>query len=398
VSDQQYAQFRALKAHGLAQHEDMGNFQLSTDEVRRAKPHFIALDGMRGIAAICVVIFHWLTSNHIEWFGTSVLAVDFFFVLSGFVIAYSYTTKLSQGLNFGEFMLSRIIRLYPMILVGLCLGLVRSIGKSITGDDGVTFGRVLIEFLLSVFMIPNQLIGSVEFFEINIPMWSLLFEMIAYFAFGLFMWRLKDKWLFLLWAIFLGGFAVYMSRSFASGEIFVEPDITIGNLRIAVDMAITPAARAAMGFTLGIIIYRTSLGSKLSLPPFLFLALLFVLLMSMPRNVAPFYVYAVAFIMLTLALMSKGTRTEVRGGLKAIFKFLGDISFPLYAIHMPILGVLGYIIKTLFSSTGIPLVYFGLLIVPFTIFASYLAFRVIDVPTRKWLTRVATDKGWVSPR
>jgi peptidoglycan/LPS O-acetylase OafA/YrhL len=371
---------------------------MKTHDPLIAKSHFVGLDGMRGLAAICVVIFHWFAAHQLQWFGTSVLAVDFFFVLSGFVIAYSYSTKLNEGLKLATFMLLRVIRLYPMILLGLCLGLVRSIGKAFTGEDGVTLGQVFLEFIFSVFLVPNQLIGSVEFYQLNVPLWSLLFEMMAYFFFGLFLWRAKGKALFIACAVFFLGFLYYMSRSFSIGEIIIEPNMVIGDITIPIDHAITPAARVAFGFTLGILLHDRSLDWNVKLPSFKFLALCFCIFMFLPRTLAPFYVYAAIFVTLTIALIVKGTRSQIDGRMKATFRFLGDISFPLYAIHMPIIGVMGFVTKRLLSSSQIDPVYFGILIVPLTVFLSYLAFRVIDVPTRQWLTKYVKNKGWVSIR
>jgi peptidoglycan/LPS O-acetylase OafA/YrhL len=68
------------------------------------KQHFEALDMMRGIAALCVLLAHWLTAQGLLWFGNGYLAVDFFFLLGGFVIAHSYEQKLRSGMSLNSFL------------------------------------------------------------------------------------------------------------------------------------------------------------------------------------------------------------------------------------------------------------------------------------------------------
>src|SRR4051812_33009270 len=88
------------------------------------KDHFIALDGLRGVAALVVIVMHrgrwWYPQG--GFLGHGYLAVDFFFLLSGFVIAFAYDSRLSAGMSAWRFMGLRLIRLYPLILLGMLLG------------------------------------------------------------------------------------------------------------------------------------------------------------------------------------------------------------------------------------------------------------------------------------
>ena len=101
-----------------------------TDDRRERRPsserqHFATLDGLRGIAAIVVVIFHDLSPFDLDsLIPHAPLAVDFFFCLSGFVVAYAYEKRLLGTMSFADFVAVRIIRLYPLILAGLLLGAV----------------------------------------------------------------------------------------------------------------------------------------------------------------------------------------------------------------------------------------------------------------------------------
>src|SRR5690242_20549587 len=92
-----------------------------------ARQHFPALDGLRGVAALAVVVFHFMEmviGNYSQLFiGHGWLAVDFFFCLSGFVIGYAYDDRIgAMGLR--KFARVRLIRLHPMVVFGSVLGLV----------------------------------------------------------------------------------------------------------------------------------------------------------------------------------------------------------------------------------------------------------------------------------
>ena len=93
-----------------------------------SKPHYEILDGLRGVAAVMVVAFHLLEAhsggNHLEQIiNHGYLAVDFFFMLSGFVIGYAYDDRWSR-MSIGTFFKRRIIRLHPMVIVGSIVGAV----------------------------------------------------------------------------------------------------------------------------------------------------------------------------------------------------------------------------------------------------------------------------------
>jgi peptidoglycan/LPS O-acetylase OafA/YrhL len=103
------------------------------------KKHFILLDGLRGIAALAVGYLH--ASQIFEVSASpfpAYLAVDFFFCLSGFVVAFAYDDRLASGMTMFDFSLRRLIRLYPMIIVGVLLGLFSTAGKlTLAGGHGL---------------------------------------------------------------------------------------------------------------------------------------------------------------------------------------------------------------------------------------------------------------------
>jgi peptidoglycan/LPS O-acetylase OafA/YrhL len=95
------------------------------------------MDATRGIAAICVMFFHFSQragTAPFQPFPSGTIAVDYFFCLSGFVIAYSYGEKLDAGLPLASFLKLRLIRLYPMYILGTLIGIIASIGYCLDGD------------------------------------------------------------------------------------------------------------------------------------------------------------------------------------------------------------------------------------------------------------------------
>lgn len=157
----------------------------------KSKEHYVYLDCLRGVAALSVVILHWFEGNGYLLFHNSLLAVDFFFMLSGFVIAYSYEHKLKEGLSFSHFMLLRLIRLYPLILVGIVLGTIRFLVKvSIGSDPSFGYLEIMKLVMLNIFMLPYSVAGgAASLFPLDNALWSLFFEFIAYILYAWILYR-----------------------------------------------------------------------------------------------------------------------------------------------------------------------------------------------------------------
>src|SRR5437763_8207696 len=122
------------------------------------KKHFEILDGLRGVAALAVVIFHfmeWIYSDSNENFiGHGFLAVDFFFCLSGFVIGYAYDDRISK-MGVVEFLKSRFIRLHPLVIAGSVLGLLAFLFDPFGGHPELySTGKIILAFVGSVLLIP----------------------------------------------------------------------------------------------------------------------------------------------------------------------------------------------------------------------------------------------------
>jgi peptidoglycan/LPS O-acetylase OafA/YrhL len=172
--------------------------------------------------------------------------VDFFFLLSGFVIAAAYERRLIEGMTVGALARIRLIRLYPMILLGLLLGVAWPLVRLAGGDPGAAgLGAVLFSFARSLLLAPPPGIDpvGVGIFPLNGPMWSLAFELADNFAYVLIVRRLT---LPVLIAIVAVSALLVASLPFGSGlDAGSEPnDFWWG------------VPRTTFGFFAGVLIYR----------------------------------------------------------------------------------------------------------------------------------------------
>ena len=129
-----------------------GNIEASPG-ILKTKQHFVILDGLRGIAALAVVIFHfmeWVYPDPSKNFiGRGFLAVDFFFCLSGFVIGYAYDNRMGR-MGVMEFFKSRLIRLHPLVVLGSVLGLLAFLFDPFAAYTGVYgTGKLVLVFVPS---------------------------------------------------------------------------------------------------------------------------------------------------------------------------------------------------------------------------------------------------------
>ena len=102
--------------------------KISSAAFTDTKPHYDLLDGLRGVAALIVIWYHvfegfaFASAGNIETLNHGYLAVDFFFILSGFVIGYAYDDRWGKNFTMKDFFKRRLIRLHPMVIMGAVLG------------------------------------------------------------------------------------------------------------------------------------------------------------------------------------------------------------------------------------------------------------------------------------
>ena len=194
------------------------NHPISSSAFADTKPHYELLDGLRGVAALLVVFYHIFEGFSFAGGGTLItvinhgyLAVDFFFILSGFVIGYAYDDRWKKNLTLKGFFKRRLIRLHPMIVMGAVIGCITFFIQGGVKWDGtqVATSAVMLALLLAMFFIPAypgagyDVRGNGEMFSLNGPSWSLFFEYIGNLLYALFIHRLGNKALTVL-VILLG--------------------------------------------------------------------------------------------------------------------------------------------------------------------------------------------------
>lgn len=344
------------------------------------KPHFQVLDGLRGVAAISVLIFHFMEFSVPDYSKNFIahgyLAVDFFFCLSGFVIAYAYDKKI-QHLSFWDFFRLRLIRLHPMVIIGALIGVICFVADPFGNlYDQIGATKTALLFLSASLLIPYPVIPQrfYNLFHLNPPTWSLMWEYLANIGYALFLYRLSTKTLTLL--LIGAGLAL-----FATAHLYSHLAVGWG-----VSNAFGGVARIACSFLLGMLVCRLGwrVNNKLGFVPIglLLLATFFIpYLNGINQFMDP--ILALVYFPFLIAL---GAATTTSAFWSSACKKLGDLSYPLYVIHYPFLWVfLSYVEAEKPSPDQlrvvIPLAATGIIIL------AYLILTYIDVPIRRYLMR-----------
>ena len=199
---------------------------ISASAFSDTKAHYDLLDGLRGVAALMVIWYHvfegfaFASNSAIETLNHGYLAVDFFFILSGFVIGYAYDDRWGKSLTMKDFFKRRLIRLHPMVIMGAVLGAITFCIQGSVQWDGthVAISMIMLSLLCTIFFIPAmpgvgyEVRGNGEMFPLNGPCWSLFFEYIGNILYALFIRRLSNKALtvfVVLLGVALAAFAVF---------------------------------------------------------------------------------------------------------------------------------------------------------------------------------------------
>lgn len=353
------------------------NQERSAARLLDTRQHFEILDGLRGIAAMAVVVFHFMEiavpdySN--SFIAHAYLMVDFFFCLSGFVIAYAYDAKLRQ-IGALTFFKLRLIRLHPLVIIGSVIGLAGFVLDPFSPLWVKYSDRLWPMFGTSCFMIPYPIVKERFFnlFHLNPPTWSLFWEYVANIVYALVLIRVRKK---LLWVLVIGGAAALIYEAHTSGNLSVGwsgENIMGGGIRVW------------YSFLAGILIYRSGyiIRSRLGfLTIGALLAIAFLAPWSKAYNRIIDPVIVIFYFPFLLALGAGG---RLRSGVKKICQFSGDISYPLYMVHYPFIWwFLSYVEKekpTLPQMTFITVI--GTLLL---ILLAYVVMRFVDVPLRKFL-------------
>ena len=184
--------------------------RISSAAYADSKPHYELLDGLRGVAALLVICYHifegFATSPVDQRFNHGYLAVDFFFLLSGFVVGYAYDDRWKRGMRCRDFIRRRLIRLHPMVVLGAVFGAAAFWLQGPVRWDGtpVSAGMLLLALLCGMVLLPvwpgagHEVRGNGEMYPLNGPSWSLFFEYLGNLLYAFLLRRLPTRLLALV--------------------------------------------------------------------------------------------------------------------------------------------------------------------------------------------------------
>lgn len=339
---------------------------------------------MRGIAALAIVVFHfmeWIYSDPGKNFiGHGFLAVDFFFCLSGFVIPYAYDNRIVK-MGKMEFFKSRLIRLHPLVIFGSVLGLLGLFLDPFSQDATLySPGKIAILFICSIFLIPYPAMEERAFnlFGLNAPSWSLFWEYAANIFYVFLLYRIGRRYLGIL---LIPAAVILCIVGYRAGNLlggWTGSNFWDGGARIF------------YSFLAGMLIYRSNWIIKTRLG-FIELSILLSLAFIMPSFTWNWLAELVVVLFYFPLLISLGAGSTAQGRWKKVCNFSGNISYPLYMTHYAAIWIFGHYFTTYKPGTQ----QLAWIVITGTILLvgfSYLIMIIYDIPVRRYLAKQRRDK------
>lgn len=411
-----------------------------------SKPRYEILDGLRGVAAIIVLIYH-----HFEEFGPGItsfhgyLAVDFFFILSGFVVGYAYDDRWKSaanpnGMTLGGFFKRRLIRLHPLLLFGMFFGLLMFYFGGGSGLPQIMqshWPTILISFVFAITLIPVPKMFDVrgwgEVNSFNGNSWTLGFEYLANILYALFIRHLGKTMLTLLVVLF-AILTIGMGLGFDFfGIMSNRPDYQpvgtfIGGWDMNPDQVLLGWVRLLYPFFAGLLMSRILASSKISSTisseasseaasktaevsntllnrhGFLIASLCLSAVLLVPylgSQEHPLYngVYEIICILFVFpAIVYMGAKGTVSGKVHGFCKWLGDISYPLYITHSPIIFTLciGWKANNP-DATADQIVFVCCCSIILSLMVAWASLKLWDEPVRNWLKEKEEEIKTINP-
>ena len=344
---------------------------------------FHLLDLLRGLAAMSVITLHFPQAFAPLVAQQAYLAVDLFFAMSGFVLAFAYDQRLRDGMSAGGFMVARLIRLYPFYVLALLPSLVEFAYAYRDEHINVQIG---LSSVLNLLMIPAPPMGLRDdpLFPANFVAWTLAFELLANLIYALSCRWLTGARLTLLVAasgLLVG--LIALSRGDLNGGAYWF------DLHLAV-------ARVMFSFFLGVLLFRCHFAGRL--PDWRGSAVLpvgaTILALGLPvpdelRGLFDGACVLIVFPALLIAAVSHPPRPR-----SGVATFLGDVSYPIYVLQIPVFNAL--VLGAPHLQPGLlerAAPWSGLLGLVTLCGAVWWLLRYYDIPTRRWLVNRAGRQG-----
>ncbi len=360
------------------------------------KPYYELLDGLRGVAALVVLCYHvfeaYATGPVDQRLNHGYLAVDFFFILSGFVIGRAYDDRWGRTMGCRAFFLRRLVRLHPMVVFGAVLGLTAYCIQGCVRWDGthVTAGAIAIAFLLNLLLLPvlpgaaADVRGNNEMFPLNGPSWSLFFEYIGNILYALVLCRLSTRALRRVTVVSGMALAAFAAgNGSGSGHLgvgwsFVDYNLPGGLLRML------------FSYSAGLLLARGFRPRRIR-GAFWICSAVMVLLSVVPHaggaehpRINGLY-DSVCVLFVFPALVWLGASGQASGRMTSgICRLLGELSYPVYIVHYPLM----YLFYAWVWGCEVPWsearpVAAG--VIAASILLAWTALRLYDLPVRRLL-------------
>ena len=379
-----------------------------------SKPRFEILDGLRGVAAIIVVAFHlfetYSSGPREQILNHGYLAVDFFFVLSGFVIGYAYDDRWGKMTTW-DFFKRRLIRLQPMVILGSLIGAFWFYFGGAPGFELVMqtpWWKLLLILVLACIMFPTppsmDIRGWQEVNSLIGAAWSLMWEYVANFLYATFVRHFSIKvlavfvalsaFLTIDLALNLDTFQLLEIRSYAKFTV-------IGGFGLTPDQIYIGICRLLYPFFGGLLLYRlTNWRICITRGGMFWCSLAVVITLVIPNIGGDSHqwingVYCAAIILFVYpAIVAAGAGSPLKGRrTTAVCKFLGMISYPLYITHYPMIYVqMNWAAQHADAPLGTH-IWVAVSIFIASLAIAYASVKVYDIPVREWLTRKILHKN-----
>ena len=370
-----------------------------------SKPRYEILDGLRGVAAMIVVAFHLFETYSkgpvFQILNHGYLAVDFFFVLSGFVIGYAYDDRWGK-MSIGGFFKRRLVRLHPMVIMGTFIGALLYYFSDCAAFPPISqtsWQKVIAMMLLGFTMLPATLNMDIrgwgETNPLNGPAWSLQYEYIANILYATVI-RHFSKTVLAIFVAFTAFLTLNLTMNWDVFNVF-EPRnyaafTVIGGWSISPDQIWIGVSRLLYPFFAGLLLSRVNKLIKVR-GGFWWCSLLIVVILAMPRiggmdNMWMNGIYESIMILLIFPLIvSMGAGSSVSGRSVSVCKFFGEISYPLYITHYPIVYLqVAWASNHPNASLGAG-IFVSVSAFILSVLVAYACLKLYDIPVREWLKR-----------
>jgi peptidoglycan/LPS O-acetylase OafA/YrhL len=359
-------------------------------EMAQPRRAFQTLDGLRGVGAFLVVMRHVPAFFGPIQVPESFLAVDLFYLVSGFVVAHAYGDRLRTGGFFRSFVKTRLIRLYPLYLFGLALGAIpATIAVMIDPAGWWTSTKLLEAVVTGLVMIPLFPGLAANGSSLDGPTWTLLPELVANVVYALAI-RFMTVWVLAAIVIICGAGLVVAEFQYGALDVGYNPTDQWAAL-----------ARVGFSFFAGVLAFRL-FGEKKRISSWAAWACVAVLTVALayspPDALVPYYELGVVLVGFPALLIVAG-RFEPGALSGRLFSFIGLVSYGVYILHKPlgnlVLAALNGLVRVPADARGL-LVGAAFLVV--LVGLSWGLDTFYDAPIRRWLrARVLADRGPPSP-